>query len=303
VTSARVITAAQQWRMTHVIAASRDGGHTRTMRCPLPLLQEIVYGPVATNRLGASLGVNLLPANLRVCNMTCAYCHFSSTRWRDGGLKPGGWPAPDEITAAVGSALDALAARGQRVERVTLTGHGEPTLHPEFEAVVDRLRRLRDERFPGVSLAILSNSTTARWPSVRRGLERLDERYMKLDAGSDGMLRRLNGATTPTSRIVEGLRELDDVIVLGIFVQDETGEMDNTTEGAITDWLRALWQIRPSLVYVGTVDALPPGSALQPPSPSCLMHITERVRATGLRVELFASSPATGYPYSYTGGM
>lgn len=271
------------------------------MRCPLPLLQELVYGPVATNRLGASLGVNLLPANLRVCNMECRYCHFSATRWRDRSLAIGGWPAADDVAAAVGRALDDLAAHGRRVERVTLTGHGEPTLHPDFETVVQRLRRLRDERFPGVSLAILSNSTTARWPAVRRALGRLDERYMKLDAGTDEMLQRLNGGTIPVARLVEGLRGLENVILQGMFVYDADGEIDNTRDREVTEWIRALWLIKPRLVHVGTIDAALPSSRLQPVSPFRLFDIAERVRAAGLDVELFASSPATGYPYSYGG--
>jgi wyosine [tRNA(Phe)-imidazoG37] synthetase (radical SAM superfamily) len=201
----------------------------------------------------------------------------------------------------VAAALDDAAARGQRVERVTLTGHGEPTLHPEFEGVVDHLCALRDRRFPALSLAILSNSTTARWPTVRRGLQRLDERYMKLDAGSDDLLRRLNGGSVPVARIVEGLCGLENLILQGMFVQDAQGVMDNTREEAVTDWIRAIWQIRPALVHVGTIDAVPPASRLQPAPGLRLMEIADRIRAAGFSVELFASSPATGYPYSYEG--
>lgn len=272
------------------------------MPCPLPLLQDIVYGPVASNRLGASLGVNLLPANLRVCNLNCGYCHFTATKWRDRGLAAvGRWPGPERVAAEVARSLDHLAARGQRIERVTLTGHGEPTLHPEFEEVVDCLRRVRDRRFPDVKLAVLSNSTTARWPTVRRGLERLDERYMKLDAGSDAMLHALNGGAMPVARIIEGLSGLRNVIVQGMFVHDAAGDMDNTTEAVVTDWIRALLHVRPSHVHVGTIDAAPRSARLQPASVSCLMRIADRVRAAGLTVELFASSPATGYPSSYGG--
>jgi wyosine [tRNA(Phe)-imidazoG37] synthetase (radical SAM superfamily) len=270
------------------------------MRCPLPLLQDIVYGPVAANRLGASLGVNLLPANLRVCNLNCGYCHFSPTRWRDQEpTAHGGWPSSGEIAAAVARRLDALAAAGRRVERITLTGHGEPTLHPDFEEVVDGLVRLRDRRYPGVSLAIFSNSTTAEWPAVRSGLQRLDERYMKLDAGSDEMLHRLNGASTPVSRLIEGLRCVGDVILQGMFVHDVFGDIDNTREEEVAAWIGALSAVRPAHVHVGTVDAVPRSSRLQPVPLLRLMEIAERVNAAGFSVELFASSPATGYPYSY----
>jgi wyosine [tRNA(Phe)-imidazoG37] synthetase (radical SAM superfamily) len=40
---------------------------------PLPLLQRIVYGPVRSRRLGRSLGINVLPRGLKVCDMDCAY--------------------------------------------------------------------------------------------------------------------------------------------------------------------------------------------------------------------------------------
>jgi len=46
----------------------------RATRMPLPPLEHVVYGPVRSRRLGVSLGVNLLPAGLKVCNMNCAYC-------------------------------------------------------------------------------------------------------------------------------------------------------------------------------------------------------------------------------------
>jgi wyosine [tRNA(Phe)-imidazoG37] synthetase (radical SAM superfamily) len=57
------------------------------MPWPLPLLPEIVYGPFTSGRLGATLEINLLPANLRVCNLSCGYCHFRRTQWRQAGSR------------------------------------------------------------------------------------------------------------------------------------------------------------------------------------------------------------------------
>lgn len=268
-----------------------------TMPLPLPLLREIVSMPAASNRLGTSLEVNLLPANLRVCNLRCAYCQFSATRWRERTLAAvGRWPTPDDIVIAVTQSLDALASL---VGRITLTGHGEPTLHPEFESVVDHLRDVRDSRYPSVSLAVFSNATTAFWPSVRRSLARLDECYMKLDAGSDAMLRDMNGAMIALARIVEGLRGLDNVIVQGTFVRDAENGLDNTSDSAVTDWIGTLLQIRPSAVHVATLDGLPASARLQPVSLSRLIGIARHVSEAGLNAEVFASSPATGYPCSY----
>jgi wyosine [tRNA(Phe)-imidazoG37] synthetase (radical SAM superfamily) len=270
------------------------------MPWPLPLLRDIVHGPFTSSRLGISLEVNLLPANLRVCNLTCGYCHFSRTTWRNRGLVAvGRWPTPDDVVSAVCARLNELRQRSERVDRLTLTGHGEPTLHPEFEPVVERLCEVRDESYPDVSLAILSNSTTADWPNVRAGLERLDERYMKLDAGSDAMLLRLNGDDRTASERLESLRGLRDIVIEAMFVEDPDGEMDNTLEDAVSEWIGALEQLQPSGVHIGTMGAIPLVNRVRPASMSALVAIASRVRDAGFPAEVFAAAPATGYPYSY----
>src|SRR5688572_16219701 len=150
---------------------------------PIPLLQGIVYGPVRSRRLGCSLGINLLPRGLKVCNMDCSYCQYGGTRDRPVRSSSAGWPAADRVEAAVSARLRKADAGGELIDRLTVAGHGEPTLHPEFEEIAERLCRLRDRAAPGLRLAILSNSTTAGSIDVRRGLALFDDRYMKLDAG------------------------------------------------------------------------------------------------------------------------
>ena len=85
----------------------------------LPLLAHITYGPVRSRRLGASLGVNLLPAGTKVCNMNCAYCQYgwtrSAARYRGQGS---GWPAPQAVETAVSVRLTCCmnSAWGRGVE-------------------------------------------------------------------------------------------------------------------------------------------------------------------------------------------
>src|SRR6266536_3932792 len=73
---------------------------------PLPLLERIIYGPVRRRRLGASLGINLLPAGMKICNMDCAYCQYGwtrgATRYRGQGS---GWPTPQAVEGAVSARL------------------------------------------------------------------------------------------------------------------------------------------------------------------------------------------------------
>jgi wyosine [tRNA(Phe)-imidazoG37] synthetase (radical SAM superfamily) len=40
----------------------------------------IIYGPVASRRLGSSLVINLLARGQKTCTFDCAYCQYGWTR-------------------------------------------------------------------------------------------------------------------------------------------------------------------------------------------------------------------------------
>jgi wyosine [tRNA(Phe)-imidazoG37] synthetase (radical SAM superfamily) len=184
------------------------------------------------------------------------------------------------------------AESGEILDRMTVAGHGEPTLHPEFEEVVARLCAVRDRVAPDLPLAILSNSTTAMSVDVQKGLGLFDERYMKLDAGDSITYARINGAGGPIARIIGALRALAPVTVQAMFVTDRAGEIDNTTERAIDAWVEALEQVRADRVHIYTLDRAPALSSLRRVPARRLREIAEHARAAGIPARVFASSQA-----------
>jgi wyosine [tRNA(Phe)-imidazoG37] synthetase (radical SAM superfamily) len=264
-----------------------DANLQRQAGMPMPLHERIVYGPVRSRRLGRSLGVNLLPPTTKVCNMNCAYCQYGwtrgPTRYRGQG---GGWPTAQSVAAAVEERLARGGDSGELIDRLTVAGHGEPTLHPEFGDISERLCQIRDRLAPGIRLAVLSNSTTATVADVRRGLACYDERYMKLDAGDSITYARLNGCGTSLSKIVDGLRTLPS-IVQAMFVTEETHEIDNSTDGPVAEWLRAIETICATAVHIYTLDRAPALGALRPVPRRRLREIAEHVRAAGIHAEVF----------------
>jgi wyosine [tRNA(Phe)-imidazoG37] synthetase (radical SAM superfamily) len=255
---------------------------------PLPPLEHIVYGPVQSRRLGRSLGINLLPAGMKVCNMDCAYCQYGWTRGRQAQMgRHGSWPMPSDIETAMAVRLEAAAGRNELIDRITVAGHGEPTLHPAFDDIAERLCRVRDAAAPRVRLAVLSNSTTAAWPDVRRGLGFFDERYMKLDAGDPMTSRLINGPGISITDVVDSLRTLAPIVVQAMFVADAAGRVDNTTEGAVREWLAALEQIRPSHVHIYTIDRAPALGSLRPVESRRLKEIARQVQAAGFPADVF----------------
>lgn len=269
---------------------SRTKAPARRPSPPSPLMalhQGIVYGPVRSRRLGRSLGINLTPANLKLCSFNCSYCQYGWSKPVSDAQALDTWPSPSAVIRAIRAALQPMLAQGESVDRLTLAGHGEPTMHPRFGDVVDAIRSMRDELVPGVPIAVLSNASQLDRQAVREALTRVDERYMKLDAGDANILRAVNGSTMPLEGIVSRLAGLNDIIIQAMFVKDRTGRVDNTTDLAVINWVVALQRIRPASVHIYTIDRAPAWPYLtQVPVPR-LLEIAQRVRIAGFPCEVF----------------
>ncbi len=255
------------------------------LRC-MALHGGIVYGPIRSRRFGTSLGINLLPANHKVCSFNCVYCQYGWTQSREADPVDR-WPDPREVAAAVRQAALQAVAGGTRLDRWTLAGHGEPTLHPEFPAVVEGLRRVRAEVAPATPIGILSNSTTAHVPAIRHALGRLDERGMKLDAATQDGLRQVNAASIPVEQIVDALAALPDIVVQAMFVREPRGRVDNTTPAAVAAWTAAVARIHPREVQIYTLARLPAWERLQAVPRQRLEEIAAGVQALGIPAAVF----------------
>jgi wyosine [tRNA(Phe)-imidazoG37] synthetase (radical SAM superfamily) len=256
----------------------------------IPLQTGIVYGPVRSRRLGWSLGVNILPDATKVCNFNCPYCQYGWTP-RQAAARArltAAWPSVAQVRASIDAVLaSAVPGRGGHIDRLTLAGNGEPTLHPEFAAIVEALRNVRDFRLPSARTAVLSNGSTVNVPEIAAALSRLDERYMKLDAGDDVTLRKLNGSPVPVDAIVIGLRRLRGVVLQSMFTRDELGKIDNTTEAALDAWVAAIRQIEPLAVHIYTIDRDPAWTPLTAVPREILERIARRVRDAGFDALVF----------------
>jgi len=269
-------------------APCRGHGLAETAVMTLPPIERIIYGPVRSRRLGRSLGINLLPTGMKVCNMNCAYCQYGWTRGAARVRSEGdGWPSAAAVEAAVLNRLLRAAETNELLDRLTVAGHGEPTLHPDFAEIVSRICAVRDRVAPALPIAILSNSTTAEREDVKRGLMQFDERYMKLDAGDPITYARINGSGSSIGRIVDALAALPSIIVQSMFVTQHGGDIDNSRDGAVDEWLKALERIRAVGVHIYTLDRSPALQTLNKVPRRRLREIAERVRTMQIPVAVF----------------
>jgi wyosine [tRNA(Phe)-imidazoG37] synthetase (radical SAM superfamily) len=245
---------------------------------------SIIYGPVNSRRLGRSLGINILPAKKKACPFDCVYCQYG---WTDcfASTVPPTLILPDRD--AVKQALEeALSRMKEPPAYITFSGNGEPTLHPDFDGMVNVLNAIRDRLAPSAKSAVLSNSALVSEAPIRQSLAKLDVRIMKLDCGSPQVFQSYNQPCPgiDLEKITRGLVELKDVIIQALFSSGETGNLD--TEN-IDEWIERLKRINPPAVQLYTLDRDFPDKKLKAATKEDLFQIKERVEKAGFLAEIF----------------
>lgn len=229
-----------------------------------------------------------MPTGRKVCNFECVYCECG---WTHPSSK-GQLPTAEEVENELRQRLQELRTDDHLPEYISFAGNGEPTLHPAFEEIVGRTIGVRTECSPTSKIAVLSNATRLRHESVRRALMDVDERILKLDAGTESMFVRLDkpdkGITL--DQITEDLVSLGgDLILQSMFHGGHhEGECVDNTEGSeIRAWLDRVKRIRPKLVMIYTLDRTPPAEGLVKISKSALDSIAQLVREAGVPAEAY----------------
>lgn len=253
------------------------------------LADGVVYGPVKSRRLGASLGVNVLPFNVKVCSFNCNYCQCGWTydTADPEALAKYDWPSPEQVEAGLRAKLLELQGKGERLDSITFAGNGEPTLAPDFLRCVKAVLAVRDERSPGTKVDILSNAAHLDRADVIEGLNLLDERYMKLDAGNEEQFLNMNSPVTEVGLwdVVRGLAKLKDFVVQAMFTH---GRRDNTGEKAVVDWIALIGRLKPKSVQIYSVDRNPADAKVLRVERGLLEEIGAALtRQTGIPAEVF----------------
>ena len=253
------------------------------------LFHEIVYGPVHSRRMGTSLGVNLLPYDGKLCSFDCIYCECGFNRDFRTKTK---LPDRENVRAALKDKLQSLQMEGAKLDVITFAGNGEPTMHPEFEAIIGDTLQLRDRYFPHTKISVLSNGLHLNKKEVFDAMKKVDNPILKLDSAFDETARRIdrpNAATYSVSQQVERYRMFQgDFILQSMFLRGnfEGRVVDNTTEEEISGWLGLVRALRPREVMIYTIDRETPARELEKAPLEVLHEIARRVGELGIQTNV-----------------
>ena len=243
-----------------------------------------IFGPVHSRRLGVSLGVNLLPADGKLCTFDCIYCECG---FNAAGRTRSPIPTRQMVTDALAETLREMHSAGKPLDVITFAGNGEPTLHPDFATIIDDTLALRDRYFPLAKVSVLSNATFSHRPAVREALMRVDNNILKLDTVDAEFIRLVDRpvGAYDVEQLIEtlctfnGKVQIQTIFLTGEF---EGKTFDNSTERYLLPWLETLRRIQPEQVYVYTIDRETPNHDLQKATHEELDRIVAMIEKEGI---------------------
>lgn len=254
------------------------------------LFHSTIFGPIHSRRLGTSLGINLTPDDGKICSFDCLYCEAGFNAQGPGttGMTP-----RDEVARMLEEKLASMSEAGDRLDVITFSGNGEPTLHPDFPAVVDDTLRLRDRYYPDAKVSVLTNSTHLASREVRAALAKVDNNILKLDSAIEETVRLLDRPNDPVFNIGKVIDNLTLFAGTGIIQtmmlrgEWEGARIDNTTDEEVEALATAYRRIRPREIMLYSIDRPTPARTLEKITAEELRAIGDRLAAaTGLPVRV-----------------
>lgn len=252
------------------------------------LFDQIVFGPIRSRRLGASLGINLLPLDSKLCNFNCIYCECG---WNKHGETPSRFYSSDVVLTAIKTRLATLKLENILPDAITFSGNGEPTMHPEFLKIIDGVIAIRDEMCPTIQIAVLSNATRIHLPEIFEALLKIEKPILKLDSAIQETVQLIDqpqGRYTVNDTLTNLLRFNGRFTLQTMFLKGtyQGKDVDNTSEIEIDAWLKALLYVTPQFVTIYTVDRDTPEQDLHKISKDQLEDIANKARTLGFEVQV-----------------
>lgn len=253
------------------------------------LFHETIFGPIQSRRLGVSLGVNLSPRDGKVCTFDCLYCEAG---FNAQGVGTTGLPSRQEVYTLLSAKLKSMSEKGETLNVITFSGNGEPTVHPEFEGVVEDTIALRDRYFPNVKISVLCNSTMLDREGVCRALRLVDNNILKLDSALTETIRKVDRPNSPNftaEKVISQIAEFgSQCVVQTMLLRGRyNGEViDNTTEEEVSALIEAYKKISPREVMLYSIDRQTPARDLEKVAREELEQIAEQIRQVGIKVQV-----------------
>jgi wyosine [tRNA(Phe)-imidazoG37] synthetase (radical SAM superfamily) len=205
---------------------------------------QYLFGPVPSRRLGVSLGIDLVPH--KTCSYNCIYCECGKTT--DLTTERIEYYPTDAIIREI----DDYLSTHPKLDFITFSGSGEPTLHSGLGRIAHHIR----EMFPEYRMALLTNGSLFTDPAVREEVADIHVVVPSLDAVSESVFKKIDRpcSSITAADVLSGLvtfrKEFEGEIWLEIFIIPGM----NDTEEELLFLRDAIAEMRPDRVQLNALD-------------------------------------------------
>ncbi|MGM0518960.1 MAG: radical SAM protein [Campylobacterota bacterium] len=213
----------------------------------------IIFGPVASRRFGISLGIDLSP-DKKQCNFDCLYCELDKAKTVSEMTD---YPSVNEIIEQIKHTF----SKNKKIDVITLTANGEPTLYPYLNELIDEINRIKGK----TKTLILSNGSTIYKEETYNALLKIDTVKLSLDCISSKCFKKLDRIDDEINieKIVPAMvsfskQTLNNFVIEILFVKTL-----NDKEEELKLLYKALQEINPHRIDIGTIDR-PPAYDVKP---------------------------------------
>jgi len=166
---------------------------------------KYIYGPVPSWRLGSSLGIDPIATKGKTCSFDCIYCQLGKIKSLTKRRKA--FISAAKIIKEI-SSLPSI-----KIDYLTFSGMGEPTLAKNLGQMIKAVKRIRKE-----PVAVLTNSSLMHRKDVRKDLGLADLVVAKLDAPTEALFRKIN-------RPIKGMKLAEIIKAIKEFKRDYKGKL------------------------------------------------------------------------------
>lgn len=243
-------------------------------------MKKFIFGPVPSRRLGFSLGVDIIP--YKYCNFDCVYCQIGRTTETDA--KRQRFFGVEEVVREIENAVTSA----ERIDFITFSGSGEPTLNENLGAMVAEVKKR-----VATPVAVITNSSLLSVPEVRQALGHADVVLPSLDAGSDETFRRVNRPQTNVTieDIVKGMKAFREHYRGLMWLEIMLIKGFNDTPGELEKLRAIVSKIKTDKVHLNTVTR-PPSERFA--RPLALGELEDVKRFFGGECEIISSFAKNG---------
>jgi wyosine [tRNA(Phe)-imidazoG37] synthetase (radical SAM superfamily) len=250
-----------------------------------------IFGPVASRRLGRSLGIDLIP--FKTCTYNCAYCECGRTT--DLRTRREDFFSPAEIIDELVNILE----KKPELDYITLAGSGEPTLSLSVGKVIGFLK----DTYPQYRVTVLTNGSLLNLAEVRNALIRADLVIPTLTSAFQETCQRIHRPhpSLTVSSLIEGIISFRKIFPGEIWLEVFLVPPFNTTEDELYSLKKAIRGIGPERIQLNMLDRPGTESWVYPPVPSEMNRIREYFSEIGIPVDIIEtdqSLPPTPYDES-----